>query len=1720
MAETSRYRVIRPLGAGGSGRIWLAEDTSSPKQPVVLKRLHPNVDIELLSKEYDVLRSISHPHIAEVFDFQQQVDNGPFLVEQYIDGATITASVKDAPVEVKWRGLCQLLGALEHVHSKGIVHGDISPANVLVSDVGGQIHAYLIDFGLAARLSAADAGYGGTPGYMAPEVYRGEARTHRADLYSFGVLAYEVLAGCSAFPGTDNAEIIQAQLAGQTVSPSTHNHSLSARADAVLLALLEPEPAARPKTARDVMIELAAALELEVFDSSSQTLEGYMRSARLVGRDSVMAASARMRKQLFGNTPGGSQSSLLWLHGPSGSGRTRVLKQIAGDARIDGARVVMATEGGGPFDGIMTWLKGVGHTDVPWMSDSEPLSRLVASLDAIVEAVKDTPTVLCFDDLEVDNSQVTELLRIFSAVIETTTAPGYQGPVPKLAIVVTAGGPPPESIARYGCVHCHPLPTWTTDELMSWLQGLLPRKTALDNSVVDAIHHLTLGRPGFVVSLLGYWSRQGFLRLANGMIEVEADIRTAPIPGTLRQLLVERESTLEPNEAEVLQVVRVLERPAMSSVIAAALPERIRDQVPSCLTRLADAGFLTKIPSTAVQSISLYRAPTGDYAVDNERRKDIFAAAARAVMSTSSSCGAPESSMAMLARFAFRAVECGDTRLKAAGYRAARAALLGCRQRREFNLVREMLSITRALAPEGETASWTLELATDAIRQGKHQLASQYLTEVVNMTSETDPVRNQAVVAMARMQSDIGSYSDAVSLVARVTEVAAKAVEAHARMSMGEYAAAEAICETALQSVSIADEKAELRNILALVYYYTERMDLAVEQFEAAAAAFGALGDLPRQAQAVTGIGLIHHRRGAFEQALAAYSRSLELAQQSGDRRRITISNMNIGTVLQETGRLSEAVEQYRKAVYSAELLGDSVSVAKASNNLGNVLVEIGSLAEAEWWLTRSIDAAKSQNDRLLGAYARGILGRLKHLQGDISAARVELTTVAAELRELGTLGESGEILIELGLVARSAHDPDGMDHFAAAVEHAAKHSGAEKQTAWVTFLRGEALRIRGEPEAAMPLIRAALQLAEQTNVRKLSWRCDASLGRIYRELGNAMEARARFHASSERLLTHAGTLEGRLREAFLSLPERAAALEEARLAMSDSGTAPAQARESQERLLRLMEINRRLASERSPKRLLEFILDSAVQLTGAERGFLILRDDEDEKEDSKLNVRVARNIDRESLRRNPGRVSRSITRDVLETGEPIITVDAGEDSRYRHAASVHHLKLRSILCFPLRHQGRVVGAIYLDNRFQASTFSERDLDIIGAFGDQAAVAIENAWLFDSSEKARLALEASHSKIAALNDQLQSRLQDQAARLAQVETNLERQRNQLETRYSYDNIIGASVPMRRIFKVLDRVTDTSVPVLVQGESGTGKELVARAIHYNGAQRRNREFVSVNCAALTETLLESELFGHVKGAFTGADRDRKGLFEVADKGTLFLDELADMSLGMQAKLLRALQDGEVWPVGARRSIRVDVRIVAACNRDLSQMVESKEFRQDLYFRLNVVKIVLPPLRTRGEDLVMLTQHFLQQFQKKHRREIRLSQGALDLLSRFSWPGNVRELEATLTNACLFCDGDLLTEAHFSHKPELFEDDQIIRVRNPGDRPSRLGQELLDLGDMTLREIEERAILAALDRSDGNKVEAARRLGVTRQTLYNKLRSYGIEVHRRVRRADAE
>ncbi|HEY6560817.1 MAG TPA: sigma 54-interacting transcriptional regulator, partial [Polyangiaceae bacterium] len=513
--------------------------------------------------------------------------------------------------------------------------------------------------------------------------------------------------------------------------------------------------------------------------------------------------------------------------------------------------------------------------------------------------------------------------------------------------------------------------------------------------------------------------------------------------------------------------------------------------------------------------------------------------------------------------------------------------------------------------------------------------------------------------------------------------------------------------------------------------------------------------------------------------------------------------------------------------------------------------------------------------------------------------------------------------------------------------------------------------------------------------------------------------------------------------------------------------------------LLRVLAINRRLSSTLDVPAILELAMDSAIELTGAERGFLLLS--QGARARRALQVAVARNLDRERLGKSHFKFSQDIAQRVLASGEPVLSIDASSDPRFESSVSIHAMRLRSVVCVPIRAHERVLGALYLDNRFQQGRFREADIVVLAAFADQVAIALHNGRLWAELQQRTEQLEREQGRVREL-------VAAQARQIDELTDELERERQHLGSLHELGGIVGASSAMTRIRGMIRRVAQSALPVLIQGESGTGKELVAKAIAGQGACGA-KPFLAINCAALPHALLESELFGHRKGAFTDAVREHPGVFVAAKGGTLFLDEIGEIPLPLQAKLLRVIQEREVQPVGSDKCVRIDdVRLIFATNRKLSDEVARGLFREDLFYRVSVVEIVVPPLRERLEDVPSLCAALLERIaQRQGEAPRRLSRAALGRLLRYAWPGNVRQLENVLARAVVL-----------SENAEIAAQDI--------DLPSAAAPALSARSRPELRRAEAEAIREALVRSNYNVCEVSRTLGIPRTSLYRKLRRY--------------
>jgi transcriptional regulator with GAF, ATPase, and Fis domain len=564
-----------------------------------------------------------------------------------------------------------------------------------------------------------------------------------------------------------------------------------------------------------------------------------------------------------------------------------------------------------------------------------------------------------------------------------------------------------------------------------------------------------------------------------------------------------------------------------------------------------------------------------------------------------------------------------------------------------------------------------------------------------------------------------------------------------------------------------------------------------------------------------------------------------------------------------------------------------------------------------------------------------------------------------------------------------------------------------EEADAWVLRARVELARPGGDTvQAEIDTMKAVERYRSLGETERL-WKAEHVAGIAALRSGRQDQAHERIGRGHRYLEKIRSRLSGSWDQTFLEDRRRRELYEDHRRLKIDtaprpdggrpeSATAPGTAGEDNAVLRRLLEINRTLNSTLNVDELLQVILDAACEITGAERGFLLL------KNGREITTRSAREPGDGDVDTPANELSRSIARQVIQQGQPMLSTDAEQDSRFQGFESVHALNIRSVLAVPLRIRDETEGAVYLDNRIERKLFEPAHLDYASMLADQAGIALGTAALLGR-------IEEQSASLAAANRELERTVNTQQEELDSVREELFSSRSSFELRYRFEDMIGASAGMQMVYHLIERLADKKLPVLITGESGTGKELIARALHR--LSKRNRgPFFTVNCAALTESLLESELFGHRKGAFTGADRNKPGYFELADGGTLFLDEIGEMGPAMQAKLLRVIERGEVMPVGGKETVYVDVRIVSATHRDLKEMIRNKEFREDLYYRINVGRIEVPPLRERREDITLLVDHFLSSMADEEgepRKEF--DPAALKKLAAYSWPGNVRELQ---------------------------------------------------------------------------------------------------------------
>jgi transcriptional regulator with GAF, ATPase, and Fis domain/tetratricopeptide (TPR) repeat protein/tRNA A37 threonylcarbamoyladenosine biosynthesis protein TsaE len=812
------------------------------------------------------------------------------------------------------------------------------------------------------------------------------------------------------------------------------------------------------------------------------------------------------------------------------------------------------------------------------------------------------------------------------------------------------------------------------------------------------------------------------------------------------------------------------------------------------------------------------------------------------------------------------------------------------------------------------------------------------------------------------------------------------------------------------------------------------RLDAAEDAVARALAQARRSGARGVEARAVAVEGMLRAARGEVAEAAACHERAFALADAAGERHAAASFLVNVGLGRLERGEAGPAIEALREAARRLTELERRREATRALYNLGNAAALIGDDDLARSTIRRASTWAAELGDGAAQALAAVVEAELALRSGKLETAERTLEAawrVAAPDVVRATVG--ARLALVRAVAGRLEAAREALD------EAEALSSGAE-----VSIARVRLDLAADESEAAA---RAAERVLEETS--SLGWESRLRAALVAAE---AFERAGRGADSAVALARARALLDGAA--STLSAPARARlrAVPAYRRALGAIPSGGLSADGGRWRAL--ASHGKRLVRETRLGALHERLVDAAVELVDAERGFLVARGT-----DGGLRVLCARAFGAPLEGERP---SESVVTRVLDGGRALVAVDALHDERLDRAASVHAMALRSVLGVPIPLRGGRAMALVVDDRLRPGAFDELATALLVDLAELAGGAIEGAEALQRERREGRRLLRERTRLSA-------QVESQERELRELRRSTDRP--------AFAELVAESEVMRRAVRMASRVAASEVPVLVRGESGTGKELVARGIH-DASARREGPYVSENVSAIPDTLLESALFGHARGAFTGAERARRGLFEIADGGTLFLDEVGEMSEPMQAKLLRVLQDGELRPIGSERARKVDVRVVAATHRDLERMVEEGRFREDLFYRLAVVQIELPPLRERPEDVGPLVAAFLERHAEG--RRVRVDRGAMAALRAYAWPGNVRQLENEVRRALVLAE-DVIGIEHLS---------PLVR----GDE-ARADIDELDL-KAQIESLERRLIRAALDRTEGNQTRAAELLGVSR------------------------
>ena len=1585
-----RYQVQAHLGAGGMGEVYRVLDLEQDRV-CALKILNTMVDQRAVyrrfHREFQVLNRFQHPRLVRTYAWGF-AEERPYFTMEYLPGKTLEKIIADHVMLGRFRAshffdlIQQIVEGLAYIHAQGAVHRDLKPSNIMVLETEEGIETTILDLGLAKfrhlhSISITQTGATiGTAEYMSPEQGKGLWVDHRSDLYSLGVILYEVLLSVPPFSGQNPVSVILKHIRESPPPIGEAHVEVPEQTQQIVMKLLAKEPVDRYQSAEELMQALSgvASSRFALPEDKQRDVHRKVMRPQFVGRESEM----KTLRAMLQDVQAGEQRVVL-ISGEAGVGKSRVVEELLGDALINDFLCLKGAgreEGGQIYGALIDAFQRVKTTDLLG-GETDKFSVMEHWLQLLKRLRQKQPVALCLEDIQWIDELTLEFLQYVLRDPE---------PCPFLLCLTCQGSNLasfPEEIENF--IHSDefarathiPLKNLPREEV-GYLAASMLGERSIPSDALQTLFRETGGQPLFVVEAVRTLVNADVVRQ-----NVYGDWQWEEFPETLlsddiSEILYRRIAPLPAVQQRVLEYACVFFNDFSFELLAAIwLGDEL--ELVDVLEGLIEEGLLITYGDEERYRFSqgLYRRAIYDRMQDVRRR--------------------------LLHREIGNALE---------------------KTEHVEELTEELADHFAAAGEQNKAIKYTLLAGKKALAKHAYRQALKRF-EAVRQTDDAFELPVDAIDFLcdyADVLCNCGQYNRALKLLDEAR---------------------------ALLPDDRKDLKARILNREGGIHSLDQRGEIAEEYMLEALQLYRELDDIDGEIQTLDNLAYLCDVSGRHEEALVYMHREIEKRRVLMDPQKGAFIQVREGQAalvefrfeaakahLEAAVKTSQRLELERHRIWALNLLqrvyfylGDLNRAEAVCNEVigewqkqglayGEAVnfLYLGELALERGNFTEALEYAETSVERFLETPRRDYIYRAYAIAAT-AAARMGDTEVALEWAERASEGvqqTSGMYTGILPLVycgigvafAQAGRIPEAEEAFEQAIE--CRRGSRGDHWGRALLVAGEFYLERDDVPKAQAHLKAAKQAFEEMEMS------------YFQEKTQVLLSQSSYRGKD--------TVPG---------PE------------SSVDTL------SVDRWRLLYDVSRELTTERDVKVLLDRILGNLLAVYSAERVLVAIKNETPQG----FVVDAVRyyNVETDDAEA----LSRGIIRRVIETNESVLSIDAQTDERLNRYQSVIDYHIRSVLSVPIFHLNEgVMGALYVDHRGMGNAFSEADQTFLQAFANLVGVALVNARMYEQ-------------------------LKEKAQYLQQ----------QVERRHQLGDLFGQSDAMQKIYRLIERAAKSDIPVLVQGETGTGKELAARAIHYNST-RKDQRFFSQNCAALSPELLQSELFGHKKGAFTGATEDHVGIFEAANGGTVFLDEIGDAPPQLQRSLLRVLQEGEIRRVGETVDRAVDVRIIAATNRDLKQKVEKDSFREDLYYRLHVIQVDMPPLREYLEDVPLLAKHLLIRAKEDANKSVGgLTVGAIRALTNHDWPGNVRELENEIRRAVA------LAEEEGDITPDLFSE---AIGRTVSDTPVEYQGHLQD----HVQEYERRLIRDALDKCEGNITHTARELGITRVGLHKKINRLGL------------